>query len=126
METLSVVLAVFNEEKNLTDCLKSVRDIADEIVVVDGGSKDATVAIAESFGAVVVRTNNPQIFHINKQKAISKASKSWVLQLDADERVTSELREEIRAVLRKSSASINGYWIPRKNYFLGRYLMKGG
>lgn len=126
METLSVVLAVFNEEKNLTDCLQSVRDIADEIVVVDGGSKDATVAIAESFGAVVVRTNNPQIFHINKQKAISKASKSWVLQLDADERVTSELREEIRAVLRKSSASINGYWIPRKNYFLGRYLMKGG
>lgn len=126
MATLSVVLAVFNEGKYLSDCLESVKDIANEIVVVDGGSTDATVQIAKSSGAIIVHTDNPQIFHINKQKAIDKATKEWILQLDADERVTEELREEIRHVLKEDDKTVNGYWIPRKNYFLGRFLMKGG
>ena len=56
---LSVVLAVFNEESNLKMCLDSVKDIADEIVIVDGGSSDKTVEIAESFGANVIKTDNP-------------------------------------------------------------------
>lgn len=126
MATLSVVLAVFNEEKNLKDCLESVKDIADEIVVVDGGSGDKTLEIAKSYGAIVISTDNPQIFHINKQKAIDKATKQWVLQLDADERVSSELKGEIRKILQEDNKAINGYWIPRKNFFLGRFLMKGG
>src|SRR3989338_332194 len=126
MAKLSVVLAVFNEEQNLPDCLFSVKEIADEIVVVDGGSKDKTVEIALSFGSAVIRTNNPPIFHINKQKAIEKASKDWILQLDADERVSKELQEEIKNVLKENVPEINGYWIPRKNFFLGRFLMKGG
>lgn len=126
MATLSVVLAVFNEEKNLSDCLDSVKDIANEIIIVDGGSIDRTVEIAKSFGAILVHTDNPQIFHINKQKAIDKASKDWVLQLDADERVTEDLKKEIRQILNADDKTINGYWIPRKNYFLGRFLMKGG
>ncbi len=125
MATLSVVLATFNEEKKLPDCLESVKDIADEIIIVDGGSKDATVTIAKQFGAYIISTNNPQIFHINKQKAIDKATKDWILQLDADERVTPELKAEISKVINVKS-DINGYWIPRKNWFLGRYLMKGG
>lgn len=126
MATLSVVLAVFNEEKNLRECLESAKEIADEMVVVDGGSTDSTVQIAKSFGAVVIHADNPQIFHINKQKAIDKASKDWVLQLDADERVTESLKDELQNVLKKDDKTINGYWIPRKNFFLGRYLMKGG
>lgn len=125
METISVVLATFNEEKNLPDCLESVKDFADEIIVVDGSSKDNTREIAKRYGAKVIVTDNPPIFHINKQKAIDKATKDWVLQLDADEQVTPELKKEIRSIL-NSKDSINGYWIPRKNWFLGRFLTKGG
>ncbi|MDP3941819.1 MAG: glycosyltransferase family 2 protein [bacterium] len=126
MAKLSVVLAVFNEQQNLPDCLSSVKEIADEIVIVDGGSKDKTVEVAHSFGAVVIRTNNPPLFHINKQKAIDKATKDWILQLDADERVPKELVKEINIILHENDPKVNGYWIPRKNYFLGRFLLKGG
>lgn len=125
MATLSVVLAVYNEEKNLSACLQSVQGLADEIVVIDGGSQDQTVEIARKFGAKVKTTDNPPIFHINKQKAIDMATKDWILQVDADERVTPELRKEIRSVVSRQSLVV-GYWIPRKNWFLGRFLTKGG
>jgi len=121
---LSVVLATYNEENNIKDCLESVRGWCDEIVVVDGGSNDQTVEIVKNYGAKVEVTNNPQIFHVNKQKAIDLATGDWILQLDADERVTKELRQEISSCLNKKS--VNGYWLPRKNYFLGRWLTKGG
>lgn len=124
--SLSVVLATFNEEKNLPDCLSSVKDIANEIIVVDGSSQDKTIDIAKSFGAKVEVTTNKPIFHINKQIAIDMATKDWVLQLDADERVTPELAKEIKSKIQDSKSEINGYWIPRKNWFLGRFLMKGG
>lgn len=122
--TLSVVLATFNEEENLPDCLRSIQEIADEIIVVDGTSSDNTVEIAKKYGAKVIVKDNPQIFHINKQKAIGMATKDWILQLDADERVTPELAKEIREKI--TITNVDGYWIPRKNWFLGRYLMKGG
>lgn len=139
--TLSVALATFNEEKNLSSCLESVRDLADEIIVVDGTSEDKTVEIAKKFGTRVKITTNKPIFHINKQMAIDMATKNWVLQLDADERVSPELKKEILRVLEErslvsdshkssivnhKSKEVNGYWIPRKNWFLGRFLMKGG
>lgn len=125
MTKISVVLAVFNEEENVGDCLKSIKDLAWEIVIVDGGSVDKTVEIAKKAGARVIQTGNPQIFHINKNKAIDGAKGDWVLQLDADERVTNELALEIKQVVSQNNG-INGYWIPRKNFFLGRYLKKGG
>lgn len=124
-QTISVVLATYNEEKNLPGCLESVKDFADEIIIVDGTSSDKTVEIAKSYGAKVLVTQNHPIFHINKQKAIDMATKDWVLQLDADERVTKALKEEIEKVIQREDAA-NGYWIPRKNWFLGRFLMKGG
>ncbi|MEM4230358.1 MAG: glycosyltransferase family 2 protein [Candidatus Pacearchaeota archaeon] len=124
--TLSVVLATYNEEKNLPHCLESVNRLANEIIVVDGSSKDKTVEIAKSFGARVKITTNKPIFHINKQMAIDMATCDWVLQLDADERVSKELAEEIKSKLKSQNSKINGYWIPRKNWFLGRFLMKGG
>lgn len=125
MATLSVVLATFNEEKNLPQCLNSVKGFADEIVIVDGTSTDKTVSIAKEFGAKVLVTDNPPLFHINKQKAIDAATKDWVLQLDADEKVSSALQKEIKEKISEEN-EIQGYWIPRKNWFLGRYLMKGG
>ena len=124
-QTISVVLATHNEEKNLPDCLESVKNFADEIVIVDGMSSDTTVAISKKYGAKVIIVENKPLFHINKQKAIDMASKDWTLQLDADERVTPELAEEIKSTISSADAK-TGYWIPRKNWFLGRFLMKGG
>jgi len=160
MSKISVVLAVFNEEDNLADCLESVKSLADEIVVVDGGSVDKTVEIAKKFKAKIIETDNPLIFHINKQKAIDAATGDWIMQLDADERVTSELKKEILKVVSLKSDEIEArqidsakkrlferhqkvvekrdgkkgnykgevaaFFVPRKNYFLGRYLMHGG
>ena len=77
---LTVAIATHNEENNLPKCLESVVGLADEIVVVDGSSTDNTVEVAKSFGAKVLVTNNPKIFHINKQKAINMASSDWILQ----------------------------------------------
>src|SRR3989344_2818323 len=129
-DRLSVVLATFNEENNLEECLNSVKDLADEIIVVDVSSTDRTVEIAKKFGARTKITTNKPIFHINKQLAIDLSSKDWILQLDADERVSPELAKEIMKVLKSSVLSleskVNGFWIPRKNWFLGRFLMKGG
>jgi len=122
---ISVAIATFNEEKNIADCLDSIRELADETVVVDGSSTDKTVEIAQKYGAKVIVTDNPPIFHINKQKAIDACTSEWILQLDADERVTSELGDEILNIV-KSKTEFNGFWIPRRNYFLGRYLTKGG
>src|SRR3972149_11020208 len=122
---LSVVLATFNEESNLARCLESVKAIADEIVIVDGESTDKTVGIAKKFKAKVMITGNPINFHINKNKAIDAAKGEWILQLDADEVVSPELSGEILSVIRGKS-ELNGYWINRKNWFLDRFLTKGG
>ena len=122
---LSVVLAVYNEAKNLDACLEAVKNLASEIVIADGGSRDNTVDIARKYKAKIIRTNNFPIFHINKNMAIDKAVGDWILQLDADEIVEKELAIEIKQVT-KSNSDINGYWIPRKNLFLGTFLKKGG
>lgn len=124
-QKISVVLATYNEEKNLAECLESIKDFADEICIVDGSSTDSTVEVAKKFGAKVTVTDNPQVFHINKQKAIDLATKDWVLQLDADERITQRLAEEIKKVI-NDDPEANGFWLPRKNWFLGRFLLKGG
>jgi len=125
-KTLSVVLATYNEEANLAGCLDSVKDLADEIVIVDGSSTDKTVVIAKQYGAKVEITTNKPNFHINKQMAIDMATKDWILQLDGDERVSADQKQEITKILEGDSKEFNGYWMPRKNWFLGRFLMKGG
>lgn len=121
---LSVVLATYNEADNIIDCLQSVKDLTHEIIVVDGSSTDSTREIAKKFGAKIYRVSNKPIFHINKQIAVDKASGRWVLQLDADERLTPELAAEIKAVIVRPKA--DGYYLPRKNWFLTRFLTKGG
>ena len=125
MVKLSVALSTFNEEENLARTLESVKDLADEIVIYDGESTDKTVEIAKGFGAKVIVGKNYPIFHVNKQKAIDACHGDWILQLDADEVVSPELADEIKSVISNKS-QVNGYWMPRKNYFLGRFLMKGG
>jgi glycosyltransferase involved in cell wall biosynthesis len=127
MEDISVVLATYNEEKHIYACLRSISDWAGEIIVVDGGSSDRTVAIAKQLGVKVFIENNPLMFHINKQKAIIKATEPWILQLDADERVSDELKKEISETIHQTNETqCQGYKIPRKNFFMGRWLSKGG
>lgn len=124
---LSLCLAVFNEEKNIHYPLNSAYDFVDEVIIVDGGSTDKTVGIAKSYGkkVKVITSPNPPMFHINKQKAIEAAEGDWILQLDADEAVTEEQKKEIREII-SSNDSVEAYNMPRKNWFLTRFLMKGG
>lgn len=127
--TLSVTLATYNESKNITRCLEAVSDIATEIIIVDGQSQDNTVELIKKFKNVkVISTTNKPMFHINKQMGISACKGDWILQLDADEIVTPELKKEIESYLKKDINEVkeNGFWIPRKNYFLGTFLKKGG
>lgn len=127
MASVSLILSTFNEEKNIRSCIESAKSIVDEIIVVDGTSTDRTVEIVKEYGAKVTITNNPPIFLINRQKAMDQATKDWLLQLDADEHATPELLQEIKQLISSDkSDGVNGYYIPRKNLFLGRFLMKGG
>jgi len=99
-QSLSVVLATRNEEQNITKCLESVKQIADEMIVVDEESSDKTRQIAEKLGAKVFTVKHDPIFHKSKQKALDLATGEWILQLDADERVTPELAKEIQGVIK--------------------------
>jgi glycosyltransferase involved in cell wall biosynthesis len=122
---ISVVLATFNEEENIGSCLESVKSFADEIILVDGSSEDKTREIAKSFGAKVIKTINRPMFHTNKQMAIDAGKGEWILQLDADEVVDPKLANEIINIVSKGSIC-SAFALKRKNFFLGRWLKKGG
>jgi len=121
--TISVAIVAMDEEANIGRTLASVR-WADEIVLVDSGSKDRTCEIAREHGAQV--TVEPWRGYIaQKQFAIELCTKDWVLLLDADEEVSPGLAEEIRVAIARPDAA-SGYKLPRKNLFLGRWIRHGG
>jgi glycosyltransferase involved in cell wall biosynthesis len=123
---VSVIIPVKNEEANLTACLASVA-FADEIWVVDSGSNDRTVEIARQAGAEVVQFTYQGGFPRKKNWALANLPfrNEWILLIDADERVTSELEMEIRAVL-ADERRVDGYYINRKLIFLGRWIRHCG
>ena len=125
---LSVVLITHNEEANLARTLASVqplvREGAGEIIVVDSLSTDRTVEIAKSFGAKVF-VEAWKGFAAQKNSAIDKASNEWVLSLDADEEVSADLASEIKTIV-DAPPNSRGFFIPRKNFFLGRWIRHGG
>ena len=108
---LSVIVITRNEQVNIEDCLLSL-NFADEIIVLDNESTDETVAIARRLGAIVSVTADWPGFGNQKNRALALASGDWVLSIDADERVTPELRDEIRAVVSDVS-SFNLCCFPR-------------
>lgn len=121
---LSAVVIAHNEEARIEDCLRSVTGIADEIVLVDDGSTDATVAIAHSFGArVLTRPFDTAARQMNF--GIQSARGKWILIIDADERLTPELRDEIRQTLDEPERH-QAYYFPRCNIVFGRWLSHGG
>jgi len=126
---VSVAIATFNEKDNIIRCLDAVHDWVDEIIIVDGQSTDGTPELVKKYKKVkLIQTTNKPNFHINNQMAIDACTSSWILQLDADEVVTPALKREIISISTKSIDTIktSGFWIKRKNYFLGRFLTKGG
>lgn len=153
---LSVVQSTRNEEENIARNLMSVKDIADELIVVDEYSTDKTREIAEKLGAKVYLEPHHDVFHITKQKAIDLAQGEWILQMDTDEVVTPELARDILKVVNggvirvtdpkkqklftrhqklieerdgkigKDIGGVVAYFIPRVNMFLGKPLIHGG
>lgn len=122
---LSVAIATFNEQNNIVDCLEPLKGLADEIIVVDGNSSDLTEQLATKLGAKVITTKNREMFHINKNIAIDNCHGEWIMLLDADERISANLAKEIRDATSDSPIE-NGFWINRRNWFLGGFLTKGG
>ncbi|MGH9512445.1 MAG: glycosyltransferase family 2 protein [Terriglobales bacterium] len=126
--TISVVLITHNEEANLPATLAGVlplvRDGRGEIIVLDSGSTDRTLDIAREHGAAIF-VETWKGFAAQKNSAIAKASMDWVLQLDADEVLEPGLADEIQRSLMDNPTPA-GFWIPRKNFFLGRWIKHGG
>jgi glycosyltransferase involved in cell wall biosynthesis len=121
---VTAFVVTFNEARNIADCLGSV-SWCDEIVVVDSGSADDTVALARRFtDRVVVK---PWEGHVKQRGyAMSLARNDWVFLIDADERVTPELRASIAAVLASPRDGVAGYRVARRTYHLGRWIAHGG
>lgn len=137
--TLSVILIANNEANNTLDCLASV-SFADQIIVVDSGSTDNTVELARSVGAHVVQTSDWPGFGVQKNRALDLATCDWVFSIDADERVTPELAEQLKAAIdfeakfdfendSKSNKQIHqhdAYEVPRLTQFCGQWIRHCG
>ncbi len=115
-------MITFNEEENIDDALSSVQD-AGEIIIVDSFSTDRTTEIARRYTDRVYRSSW-QGFAKQKQMAIDLATCDWVFLLDADERMTDELRGEIEGII--TTTSKKGFFVPRKNYFLNKWIRHSG
>lgn len=127
---LSVVVTAYNESEKLARCLSSVRALADEIIVVDSSSTDNTREVAKRFTTHIFRQPNDPMLNKNKNFGFSKATGEWILCLDSDEVIPTELADEIKQITHFSSALVRpavivGYWIPRKNIIFGKWITHG-
>jgi glycosyltransferase involved in cell wall biosynthesis len=118
---LTVVIPTLNEADQIADCIGRVA-WADEVIVADAGSTDATVSVARGLGARVLEHTGPTIA-AQRNAAIAAARNQWVLAVDADERVSEQLQEEIARVLRRPAHP--AYRIRRRNFYLGKELSRG-
>ncbi len=119
---LGVIILTKNEERNIADCIASVR-WADEVVVFDSFSQDRTVELAQESGATVLQ-HQFQNFAQQRNAALDAVDSDWVFFVDADERATPELASEIRRAIQDESRS--GWWVPRHNYIFGRVIRHAG
>lgn len=119
---ISVYIIAFNEADKIRDCINSVL-WADEIIVADSNSTDGTTEIAESLGAKVVHIPFSGYGNL-RNKAISYCTKDWILSIDSDERCTEAVRDEILSLIKVTSIDI--FKIPRKNYFMGKWIKHSG
>jgi len=125
MPTLSAILITKNESLNLEDCLASLQGLADEIVIVDSNSQDNTLEIAKHYGAIISQPADWPGFGPQKNRALALATKEWVLSIDADERLTTALIEEIKTRL-ANPGSTTCFSIPRSSFYCGRFMKHSG
>ncbi len=119
---ISVVISAHNEEKNIGSAIDSLSNFADEIIVIDNESTDKTADIAKKKGAVIYhQKNDPLRIDFQKNFGFTKATKTWILSLDADERLTPKLIQEIKNTLEYDHET-DGYYIPRKNIIFGKWI----
>jgi glycosyltransferase involved in cell wall biosynthesis len=138
MTTLSVIIIAKNEQTHIGDCIRSVLPFSDEIIVLDSDSSDQTCQIAQALGAKVFASPDWQGFGIQKNRALALATCDWILSLDADERVTPELAEDIKYVVRSNPVdsaqvpqrsefvSTNAYFLERQSWYCGRLIQHSG
>ena len=124
MNKLSVVIICKDEESNIAECIMSI-SWADEIVVIDGGSKDETIDIAKKYTDNVF-INEWKGFANQRNFSITKTSYDWVFSIDADERCSKELEKEIKDILKNDKINYNGFKIPRKSFFLNKWIKHCG
>lgn len=116
---LTVCVITLNEEKHLQNCLESVKESADEIIVVDSGSTDRTLEIAKSAGAKIYHREFDNYAN-QKNYAVGKASGDWVLSMDGDEEIEKELSIEINEAIK--TGNYVAYTMPRKNIIFGKFI----
>ena len=127
MPLVSVIVLTFNEELNLPHCLESLRGLDAQAIVVDSGSSDRTQEIARRFGAEVVEHSfETQAKQINWALDSLSFSSPWIMRLDADERLSDELRAEMMTVLPTAPDSVVGFLVKRRVYFWGHWIRHGG
>ena len=122
---LTALIPCKDERRNIRACIESVQAIADEILVADSGSTDGTLEIVREIGCRVIEREYVNSANF-KNWAIPQARHEWILLVDADERVTPELAEEIRQILESPPADKDGFWIPRSNHYLGYPIKRCG
>jgi len=120
---ISAVIITHNEEENIEDAIRSL-DWADEVLVVDSQSSDRTYDLARMLGARVI-TNPWPGFSDQKQFGVDNATNDWIFSLDADERVSDQLRAEIESI-QSTGPAADGYRIPRLSFYVGRPIKHGG
>lgn len=125
MPTLAIAMIVKNEAHNLVACLRSCEGLAHEIVVVDGGSNDKTVDIAREFGAKVITQSEWQGFGRQRQFAQSHITSDWVFWIDADERLTPELKSSLQAAVAQNIPNTI-YSVARLSWAFGRFIRHSG
>ena len=123
--TLSAIVITRNEAHNLRDCLQSLQGWVDEVIVVDSQSTDGTPAIAQQLGAKVAQPPDWPGFGPQKNRALDLATCDWVFSIDADERVTPELAQEIQQVLQAGHAGV-AYKLPRLSSYCGKFIHHAG
>lgn len=124
---LSAIILTFNEEQNIENCLKNICAWADEVFVVDSYSTDKTMEIVQKYGVRFIQHPfEAQAQQFNWALDNLKIRNEWVLRLDADEYLTEELKNEIVKMLKNVSNEINGFYIKRRVYFMGRWIRHGG
>lgn len=123
MEKITAIVPCYNEEKNITKALESVK-WADEIMVIDSFSTDRTVEIARNYTSFILQ-HEYENSAAQKNRAIPQASHSWIFLLDADEIATSALREEVMQIMKQGTTN-DAFWIRRQNFFMGRKIRFSG